>query len=218
MLKANVTDEYIKDYDESIGGVIGAAPRHKHWLQPLELVEGPHFPMNDSLDVAVFKVKGIHPATAIVKLGIHWDDWVYRNVWHLSDAIVLGFPPIPMVNEPVLVAARAEIHTFVVPRHANAIHFILSAIPRGGFSGGVAIHEGGDALGVVTSSLIQNHEPEQLGFFSVLSIEAIVQCLMGASLFPRVQQEHHEKVMGISTETSQRLGEFISDVDQRLTQ
>jgi hypothetical protein len=214
VLRVDVTDEYVRDYDESIGKVVGSQPLHKHWLQPLEIEEGPFFPKNESLDVAVFKVKSLHAAAAVVRLGIHWDDWVYRRLWQLSDAIVLGFPPIPMVNEPVLVAARAEIHTFVVPRHSGSIHFILSAVPRGGFSGGVAIHEDGDALGVITSSLVYNQEPEQLGFFSVLSIEAIVQCLMAHDLFPRVQQEYHERVLGISRKTGRELNEFIKDAER----
>lgn len=196
-LKVDVSDEYIKQYDEIICNRMGAAPLFKHYLEPLKLTNGPFFPDNDEIDVAVFKVKKMHSAAAIVKLGIHWDDWVYRGLWHLSDAIVLGYPPIPMVNEPTLVAARAEIHTFVVPRHAPAVHFILSAVPRGGFSGGVAIHEGGDALGVITSSFVQNSEPEQLGFFSVLSIEAIVKCLEKHGLYPEIQKEHHDSVLGI---------------------
>ncbi|HBE76789.1 MAG TPA: hypothetical protein DDW65_03275 [Firmicutes bacterium] len=197
IMKVDVTDEFIKQYDETLSNVMGSVPLFKHYIEPLELINGPFFSDNKEIDVAVFKVKKIHPATAIVKLGIHWDDWVYRKIWHLSDAILLGYPPIPMANEPLLVAARAEIHTFFVPRHAPAVHFILSAVPRGGFSGGVAIHESGDALGVITSSFVQNSEPEQLGFFSVLSIEAIVKCLEKHKLYPEIQKEHHDKVLGI---------------------
>jgi hypothetical protein len=200
ILKVDVTDEYIQDYDKTIGATMGHLPMFKHYLKPLEIVAGPHFAKKPGFDVAVFRVQEIHPAAGIVKLGVHWDDWVYRGLWHLSDAIVLGFPPVPMVNEPVLVAARAEIHTFVVPRHAPAVHFILSATPRGGFSGGVAIHESGDALGVITSSFNQNHEPEQLGFFAVLSIEAIVKCLEYNGMYPSFQKECHDKVLGLSGE------------------
>jgi hypothetical protein len=100
-----------------------------------------------------------------------------------------------MVNYPVLIAARAEIHTFVVPRHAPAVHFIPSAMPRGGFSGGVAIHENGDALGVITSSFIGDDLPEQMGFFAVLSIEAIVKCLEENGLYPKHQRAYHKSIL-----------------------
>jgi hypothetical protein len=80
--------------------------------------------MIELLDVAAFRVRDIHRAAGVVKLGIQWDDWVVRGRWQLSDAIVLGYPPVPMVNEPRLIAARAEIHTFIVPRHVKSVHFI----------------------------------------------------------------------------------------------
>lgn len=200
VMKIEVTDEYIRNYDDTLGKAMGHPPLFKHYLKSLEIVAGPHFAKEPGFDVAVFRVREIHPAAGIVKLGVHWDDWIYRGLWHLSDAIVLGYPPVPMVNAPEIVAARAEIHTFVVPRHAPAVHFILSATPRGGFSGGVAIHENGDALGVITSSFNNNHEPEQLGFFAVLSIEAIVKCLEHNDMYPKFQKEYHDKVLGLSGE------------------
>jgi hypothetical protein len=111
-------------------------------------------------------------------------------------AIVLGYPPIPMVNEPRLIAAKVEIHTWVVPRHIQRVHFIVSGTPRGGFSGGVAIHESGHALGVITSSFGKDNQPEQLGFFAVLSIEGIVECLAQNKLFPEFQRKHYESLLG----------------------
>lgn len=200
ILKVDVTDDYIEKHDEILGDVVGHPPLFKYFLKPLEIVAGPFFAAEPEFDVAVFRVRKIHDAAGIVKLGIHWDDWVYRGLWHLSDAIILGYPPVPMVNHPVLVAARAEIHTFVVPRHAPTVHFILSATPRGGFSGGVAIHEGGEALGVISSSFNMNNEPEQLGFFAVLSVEAIHKCLEHNNMYPKIQKEHHDQVLGLTNE------------------
>jgi len=196
VLKLDVTDEYIREHEKTMRSIHPDRPvLFKNWLRPLEIAEGPYFQEDENLDVAIFRVREIHPEAGIVKLGFHWDDWVIRGLWHLSDAIVLGYPPIPMVNEPMLIAARAEIHAFVVPRHAIAVHFLLSAIPRGGFSGGVAIQEDGDALGVITSSLTQDDLPEQLGFFAVLSVEAIVKCLEANGLYPEVQRTYHESVL-----------------------
>jgi hypothetical protein len=195
--KKEVTEEAIRAYDEGLGDPSRAPILWTHHLEPLEIVEGPCFPDNPDLDVAAFRVRKVHPAAGAVKLGIHWDDWVDRHLWHLSDAVVLGYPPVPMVNQPVLVAARAEIHTLVVPRHVRFVHFILSAMPRGGFSGGVAIQEDGDALGVITSAFTQDDNPEQLGFFAVLSIEAIVHCLAQNRMFPEFQRKYHESLLGI---------------------
>jgi hypothetical protein len=100
-----------------------------------------------------------------------------------------------MSTRPLLIAARAEIHGVVTPWHADAVHFLLSAIPRGGFSGGVAIQEQGDALGVVTSSFVKNSLPEELGFFAVLSVEAIRHCLIHNDLYPEVQRKYLESVL-----------------------
>jgi hypothetical protein len=194
----HVEDEFIQEYEKKVRGNSEQPVLWKHFLKPLNLAEGPFFNHNEpNLDVAIFKVRDIHPAGGIIKLGIHWDDWVPRGLWHLADAIVLGYPPIPMVNEPRLIAAKAEINTFVVPRHAQAIHFLLSAIPRGGFSGGLALLENGDALGLVTQSFTQNNLPEQTGFFAVLSVEAIVSCLGVNKCYPEVQRKYHQSKLGI---------------------
>ena len=195
ILGVNVSEEYIKEYDDTLHKVLGTPPAFKHWEKPLEIDVGPIFHKNEKVDLAVFKVKELHPNVSVVKLGVHWDDWVYRGLWHLSDAIVLGYPPIPMSSSPHLIGAKAEIHTYFTPRHSPHVHFVLSAIPRGGFSGGVALHENGDALGVVTNSLVENSNPPELGFFGVLSIEPIVACLEENGLFPQVQKEHHEHLL-----------------------
>jgi hypothetical protein len=193
----DVSEEYIQEYDKKFGQTSEMPTLFRHYLKPLEIIEGPCFPTQEGLDVAAFRVRDIHPATGIVKLGIHWDDWVHRALWNMADAIILGYPPIPMVNTPQLVAARAEIHTFVVPRHVHSVHFILSAMPRGGFSGGVAIHENGDALGVVTSAFVNADLPEQIGFFAVLSVEAIVHCLAENGLYPEPQRKYPESILGL---------------------
>jgi hypothetical protein len=197
ILRIGVSEEYIRQYKKMIGSVIGACLLFKHYLQPLQIDAGPFYPDLEAVDLAIFKTKDINPAAGIVKPGMHWDDWIYRGFWHLSDAIVMGYPPISMVNEPTLIAARAEIHTYVIPRHSPSVHFILSTMPRGGFSGGVAIHEAGDALGVVTSSLVEGAHPEQLGYFAVLSVEPIIKTLERYNVLPNIQKDHHDTMRGL---------------------
>lgn len=176
-------------WDATVAQVLGRPPLYKQSLEPLAIAEGPFFPDDHRVDVAAFRVEAVHDAVPTVKLGMHWDDWVYRREWELEQAVLLGYPPIPMSNAPELVAARAEVHTFVVPRHCPFIHFILSATPRGGFSGGPAIMEGGYALGMITSGFVENNAPPELGFQAVISIEPIRAFLESVSILPACQDE-----------------------------
>lgn len=50
---------------------------------------------------------------------------------------------------------------------------------------------------MITSSLNLNDEPEQIGFFAVLSIEAIVNCLVANRMYPEVQRALHKEILGI---------------------
>ena len=184
-----------EEYDAAGEGVLGRKAMYKHWLAPLDVVEGPIFHENENVDLAVFKVRDIHHAVPIIKLGGHWDDWVYRRLWVMGSAIILGYPPIPMTLEPTLVAAKGEVHTYVQLRHSPHIHFVLSSTARGGFSGGPAIYEDGYALGVVTSSLVRNGLPAEMGFQAVLSIEPIRGLLESSGLLPPCQKKIFESPM-----------------------
>ena len=69
------------------------------------------------------------------------------------------------------------------------VHFIVSATPRGGFSGGLTVIEYDFALGVITTSLVMNHKEPESGFFTVLTIEPILNCLAEHKLLPDCQAE-----------------------------
>jgi hypothetical protein len=157
----------------------------------LVICEGPFFHPNPTVDVAVFSTKGISPGAHYVPLGSHLDDWIGAGDFELSRAVLMGYPPVPFTREPILVAATAEVNA-VVDLHAEGgqqVHFILSATPRGGFSGGLAFSEYGFALGVITQSLIENSAPPELGFFATKSIEAIYVCLDEGKLMPDCQKQ-----------------------------
>jgi hypothetical protein len=94
-----------------------------------------------------------------------------------------------MTKAPHLVAARAEVNAQVVLRGEKHVHFILSAMPRGGFSGGLAVAEDEYVLGVITSSLLTNQKESELGFFAVLSVEPIFVCLSEHKMLPACQAE-----------------------------
>ena len=155
----------------------------------LELDCGPYFHKDRRVDVACFRVKQIDPRAPWVRLGDHLDDWLGASDFTLEEVIIFGYPPIPLTNRPHLVAARAEVNAQVDLRDGQHVHFVLSSMPRGGFSGGLAITENDVALGVITRSLLTADLPPELGYFAVLSVEPIYICLADHKLLPERQAE-----------------------------
>jgi hypothetical protein len=157
----------------------------------LKITSGPFFHPDLLVDIAVFKVSGMSPDAHFIPLGGHLDDWVGRSDFVVSRALVLGYPPVPFTLEPVLVAATCDVNAVVDLRAGprQQLHFILSATPRGGFSGGLAFSEYGFALGVITQSLTQNNAAAELGFFATTSIEAVYVCLQKSGILPECQKE-----------------------------
>ena len=157
-----------------------------------EAAAGPYHHRDEKVDVAVFKVREIDSHTPAIRLGSHLDDWLAASDFVLSEAVVLGYPPIPMTSAPVLVGARAEVNALVDLYDAPYAHFILSSMPRGGFSGGVAISEDPIVLGVITRSLLSGDQPTELGFMAVVGVEPIYVCLAEHKLLPDCQAEGWE--------------------------
>lgn len=168
---------------------LGFRPYTRVPQEILNLTDGPYYHPNEEIDVAAFRVSGIDPDAPHVRLGLHLDDRILDHDWILTEAIVFGYPPIPMTTEPHLVVTRAEINAVVQFRHTQGVHFILSATPRGGFSGGLAVSELGGALGLVTQSMFNGVGPTETGFFSVTSVEPLYQCLASANILPKVQDQ-----------------------------
>lgn len=162
-----------------------------HTIRPtvLEIIKGPFFHENEKIDIAVFQVSGLDSYTPAMPLGCHLDDWLGIDDLVLSEVLVLGFPPIPFSRAPTLIAARGEVNGLIDVRHSPHVHFIVSAMARGGFSGGVVITRDEFILGVITQSLVMNNEPEQLGYMTVISVEPIYQCLADHKMLPRVQSD-----------------------------
>ncbi len=143
---------------------------------------------SDRTDIAVFAIEG-YGTMPWFALGGHLDDWLDEKDWVLSEAIIFGFPPLPMSKAPTLVAARAEVNAMVDLRDSPYGHFVLSAMPRGGFSGGPAITEHGYLLGMVTRSLTANGNSEELGYMAVLGVEPIWACLADNKMLPPCQSD-----------------------------
>jgi hypothetical protein len=136
----------------------------------LTMVDGPHFGPS-GLDVAVFRVDlGETPLPAIA-VSQHTDYSLGENDLVLSDVLIIGYPPIPFTTVPTQVVSLGQINAVVRVRHSPTLHFIASTMARGGFSGGVALDQSGEALALVTESLGEGDKPAESGYMSLLSIE-----------------------------------------------
>jgi hypothetical protein len=164
-------------------------PVHSIWPTGLIVDRGPFFHSDPLVDIAVFGVQLLDPRTPALPLGGHLDDLIGQSDFVLTDVLVLGYPPLPLTSEPHLVAARADVIAQVDRYDIPHVHFILSAMPRGGFSGGVALSEFGFVLGVVTQSVLADSKPEELGYLNVTTVEPIYVCLADFKLLPEPQAE-----------------------------
>jgi hypothetical protein len=139
----------------------------------LKIIDGPYYGA-DGLDVAVLRVDlGDTPLPAIT-VSQHTDYSLGENDLILSDILVVGYPPIPFTTVPSQVVTLGHINAVVRVHHSPVLHFIASAMARGGFSGGVALDQSGIALGLVTESLGKGEMPVETGYMSLLSIEPVV--------------------------------------------
>ncbi|MFD3884018.1 S1 family peptidase [Streptomyces microflavus] len=171
-------------------------PVHRVSNGVMKLEGGPYFHGDDRVDVAVFKVEEIDSHTPVVPLGGHLDDWLGRSDFVLTEAVVLGYPPIPMAKYPTLVGTRAEVSAQIDLYGTPHVHFVLSAMARGGFSGGVAFSEYGFALGMVTMSLLSGEQSVESGYMSAVTVEPIFECLGLHKLLPDCQAEGWDGLWG----------------------
>jgi hypothetical protein len=131
---------------------------------------------DDKVDLALFycpEFKGPE-----ISLDLTTDRIAY-NEYLLQEVLVLGYPRIPFAKDPFLVCLRAEVSAVIEHYAIGRRHFVLSGIPRGGFSGGVALtlNFPSRTLGVITSALHTEGQQVELGFYAVLSAELVVKML-----------------------------------------
>lgn len=166
-----------------------ARPVHTVRNEVLRLRRGPFFHPDDSVDVAVFQVEDIDSRTPVVRLGSHLDDWLGESDFVLTEAVILGYPQIPKAKRPNLVGTRAEVSAMIDRYDAPHVHFVLSAMARGGFSGGLVLSEYGYALGMVTSSLLSGDYSAELGYMTAVGVEPLYVCLAEHRMLPDCQAD-----------------------------
>src|SRR4051812_4731946 len=121
--------------------------------------------------------------TDFIPLGGHLDNWLGDELL-LSRALVMGYPPVPTTVDAFLVAVESEVNAVVDRYVAPHSHFILSHLPRGGFSSGPVISEHGFLLGVATESLKSNDQLLETGFAAAISIEPLLILLDSNGIYP----------------------------------
>lgn len=98
-----------------------------------------------------------------IEIGQHIDEWMNDSLV-MSRVLVMGYPIIPLSDTRHLVPVRAEVSAIVDKYTGGRTpSFVLSYIPRGGFSGGPVLHRAGFLLGVVTEALVSGDQQVELG-------------------------------------------------------
>lgn len=169
----------------------GGVEQPAHWVhnEVLELKRGPYMHPDSKVDVAVFQVEETDPLTPVVPLGSHLDDWLGESDFVLTEAVILGYPPIPKAKRCNLIGTRAEVNALIDRYDTPHVHFVLSAMARGGFSGGLVLSEYGYALGMVTNSRVSENNSPELGYMTAVGVEPIYVCLAQHKMLPDCQAE-----------------------------
>ena len=78
----------------------------------------------------------------------------------LDEVVLFGYPPIPITDDAYLVVNRGEISS--IPTLQNGIDaMIVSAILRGGHSGGPIVNNKGQVIGIVSENLFKQLSPKE---------------------------------------------------------
>lgn len=129
-----------------------------------------------------------------IEIGGHLDDWIGDELV-LSKVLLMGYPPIPFSNGPVLLASEGEVNAVVDKYNGPHPHFVISNMGRGGYSGGPVISEYGFLLGVLTESLVVNNQSEELGYSSAISVEPLLVLLQENGVYPGKNKETIEVLL-----------------------
>jgi S1-C subfamily serine protease len=137
------------------------------------------------VDLALLSIDFIENASVpAISLGGHLDDWIEE--WCvLQPVLLMGFPPVSSTVSPYRLSITGEVNAYVDLYTAPHIHFVLSTVPRGGFSGGPVLLNDGTLLGVLTQGVYREHLPHEQGFALALSVEPVFAMLSHHGLAPR---------------------------------
>ncbi len=150
------------------------------------------FPGDENLDLVVLKTDFSREGTMRflnamgVSQGRLWTDRLpltgyphdrFGDELTLSRVLLMGFPRIPLTSDAYLVAVEGHVNAVVRSLRDRYNHFIVSSVPRGGFSGGPVISEHGYVLGVLTEGLYEDGQVVENGFTNAISLDPLLRLL-----------------------------------------
>jgi hypothetical protein len=148
---------------------------------------------------------------AAIEIGGHLDDWL-GDEFILSRVLLMGYPRIPLTTTAELVAVTGEVNAIVYRNDSRLLHFVVSSLPRLGFSGGPVLSEwGGFLLGVMTERLFEMGNTE-MPYSAVLSIEPIWELLVEHGVLPGKNGEFYREYFDglfVRSDTDERHPEMI---------
>lgn len=118
-----------------------------------------------------------------IEIGGHLNDWI-GDGFILSKVLLMGYPIVPFSDKVNLVVAEGEVNSVLDKYNERHPYFLISCMPRGGFSGGPVLSEYGFLLGVTTESLVLDNKEAELGYSAVLSVEPLLDLLYENDIFP----------------------------------
>jgi len=155
-----------------------------HLGQIIKQEGSPYYLEDPKVDIAIIKtdfdlerLRSLYPnqdsaPKPCISVSPNLEDASIDESFILSTVLLMGYPPIPRSDKPVLVTMRAEVNAIVDRWDGPHPHFIISSIPRGGFSGGPVLSEEGTLLGVMTDEFFEKceeHKGVTVGFAAVIT-------------------------------------------------
>jgi hypothetical protein len=122
------------------------------------------------------------PRVDAIPLGGHLDDWIDDGLV-LTRALTMGYPSVPLSSRSQLIASIGEVNGVIDRYDRPFVHFAVSTMGRGGFSGGPVISEYGFLLGVYTGMFSENFSATG-GLPGVLSVEPLLNLLHENGIYP----------------------------------
>jgi len=166
---------------------------HIERLDEIRITNEPMYHPDPSVDVACLRLDYV--PEEFIPLGGHFSDYLGQYDLLLHRTLVMGYPPVPLSDRALLVASAGEVNAMTTLYGRQEVHFLVSSMARGGFSGGpvlVGYNElnesaGTALLGLVTEALIRDGSSPETGYMAVVSVDPIYECLAANNMLPATQ-------------------------------
>jgi hypothetical protein len=103
-----------------------------------------------------------------------WGEWI-DDSFVLTRGMICGYPRVPFSRHPNKIAVSAEVNADIDRYDKSHVHFIVSSVARGGFSGAPFVSEFDFLLGVVTEELIP--DTQESPFTTVIATEPLIDII-----------------------------------------